>query len=185
MENLDVGAVGGDELAARQAYQVQERIRNTIAEVRTAWVRLAEDLFQFNQQRMWADLGFESFDEWVASPDIDYERRWVYELIRMWRELVVKAGADPEQLKHLEPSKLQDVLPAVRRQQVTLGQALSDAGELSRTDLRERYGTGGSGSTQTPTGSAPDVGTALNAEDEPEWMRCPTCGQRCRETDLR
>lgn len=177
--------MSAEELAARHAFEVEQRIKSVVLGMRVAWRHLAEDLYQFNQQRMWSDLGYGSFEEWLAGPEIDLQRRWVYELIAIWKELVIKAGADPEEIGKLEPSKLQELLPAVRRQQVTLERALADAGSLSRNDLRERYSLGGTSTTPTSNGSAPDDTTTYDAEAEPAYVRCPTCNSRVRAGDLR
>jgi hypothetical protein len=176
----------GEALAAEQAFNVETRIRQTVQAMRAGWIILSEDLYQFHQQEMWRDLGHDGFEEWLAAPDIGLSRRMVYHLIDIWRELVVKAGADPEVLKRVEPARLHEVLPAIRRQQVSLDRALGDAQALSANDLRERYRPGGGGTVSAEDGSAgPDERTSYEAEEESQWLRCPTCSSRVKAGDLR
>lgn len=172
------------EAGARAAYELEQRIRQTIGTQKMIWVDLAGDLYTFQTTRAHAQLGYETFEEWLASPDIDIKRRWVYELLSIWKHLVIDAGVAPERLKALEPSKVQDVMVAVRRQQVAVDRALADAEALSRNDLRQLYGPQGDSTTPTPAGAAPDDSTHYDAEAEPQWLRCPTCGSRVREEQL-
>jgi hypothetical protein len=164
---------------ASVAFQVEASIKRTAKFMRTAWAKLAEDLYRFHDLEMWRDLGHKSFEEWVADPEVGFEYRWVIELIALWRELVVTNGADPKEFDYLQPSKLQAVLPAVRRGYVKVDEALADVRALSRDDLRERY---------TPQGTdrgRPDTSTRYEATAEPAYCVCPTCGSRVKEEQLR
>lgn len=174
-----------EEVAARHAYEVEQRIKGVVWQLRAAWATLARDLYEFSNASLWRDLGYDSFEEWLAGPDIEIGRRWCYELISVYREFVVKREVPLESLAEIEPSKLQEILPAIRRDQVNLETALSDAKALSKSDIRERYGSGGAGTTQTARGSAPDTGTGYDAGHEPAMVICPTCGHRVREEDIR
>lgn len=160
-------------LAAQAAQQVEDRLRQTLQMQRALWVTLAEDLHKFSRQRLWADLGHPSFESWLAGPDIDLERRWVYELISIWEQLVVKRDVKPEQLAPVQVSKIREVLPGVRRGEVTVEEALSDAEVLPREDLRAKY-TG----VQSPTPGRVDNGTAVNTASEARFAICHACGSR-------
>lgn len=173
------------EVQAKHAYEVESRVKDAIFQIRGAWVLLARDLYEFFSDQLWQKLGHDSFEAWLASPDIELSRRWVYELIAQYRELVVLRDVEPERLQSLEPSKVQLVLPAIRRKQVTIGAALADVETLSRNDLRERYGPQGAGTTRTAAGSAPDTSTRYDAEAEPMFVRCHVCGSRVRQEDIR
>lgn len=172
------------ELEARAAFELEQRIKLTLGRTRLHWADLAGDLYTFQTTHAYAQLGYETFEEWLASPDIDIKRRWVYELLSIWKHVIIDAGVDPEQLRDLEPSKVQDVMVAIRRKQVDPQRALADARSLSRQDLRQLYGPQGDSTTSTPAGAAPDDTPHYDAEAEPQWMRCPTCGSRVREEQL-
>lgn len=171
--DLTTSSASGQELAAQFAFQVEQRIRVTIGDIRTAWVRLAEDLFNFQQSELWRDLGHSSFEAWLASPDIDLGRRWVYELISMWRDLVIDRHVKPDRLLPVNVSKVREVLPAIRRGQVTVEDALSDCETLGRDDLRKRY-TG----SESPTPGQPDTSSAVHTSSETEYAICHACGSR-------
>jgi hypothetical protein len=155
------------EAQAKVAFDVEARIKQVILGMRKAWVLLAEDLHRVHDLKLWADLGHQSFEQWLASPEIDLERRWVYELIAMWRELVINRGVQPEQLSDVQVSKVREVLPAIRRGYVDIPDALAHCRTLGRDDLRRQY------QQLDMNGGAP---TGLDATREPARERCPTCG---------
>jgi hypothetical protein len=175
---------GREVQAAASAFAAEQRIKEICHVVRTAWVRLAGELYTFQADELFKDLGYVTFEEWLASPEIDLSRRWVYELVGIWRDLVVKKRVAPARLEELEPSKLQEVLPAVRRGSVVLEEALADVKALGRQDLRERYGARGAGVVQRGAITGPDPGTGYDAGREPVMVVCPTCGSRVREGDV-
>lgn len=170
---------------AEVAHKIETRIKQTARAMRTHWIRMAEDLFRFQQMEMWRHLGHDSFDAWLADPEVALERRWTYQLIATWRELVVRRNVDPVKLERVEPSKVQEVLPAIRRGYIDIEEGLADAESLSRTDLRQRYGPQGIGTQASPNGAKPDTSTRYDAGAEPQYVRCPTCNSRVMESELR
>ena len=159
------------EREAEVAYEVEANIRAVVTEMRKGWLILARELHRFHDLKMWRALGYRSFEEWCASPDIDIKRRTVYGLIEVWQQLVVDRGVDPAQLEGCNVSTVREVLPAVRRGQVPVEEALADVRSLSRNDIRERY-------DRAPATSGPDTSTRYDAEAEREFAICPTCGSR-------
>jgi hypothetical protein len=82
------------EVQATHAWEVEQRILATARILREAWVDLARDLYEFFTQSLWRDLGHFSFDEWAETPSVGFGRRWAYEHIRIYRELVVLSRND-------------------------------------------------------------------------------------------
>ncbi len=154
---------------AATAYRAEQRIKGLIRVMNAAWTELAESLYQFSQQELWRDLGYNTFGEWCASPEIGLSRRQVYYYLEVWRELIVERGVSPDDLKRAGSAKWTEVLPAVRRGEVTVEEAISDAESLPREDLRQKYHDIGSGREQ-----------GLEATREPAWVKCPTCGSSYR-----
>lgn len=155
------------EQTAEQAQIVHEQIRGGVTAIRDLWFWLAEKLHRFHQQRMWEALGYQSFDEYLATPEIDLARRTVYSLIESWRVLVVENGVEPKALHDTEASKVKEVLPAIRRGRVAALEALADARALTREDLRIRYQQQGA-----------QLGAPHGPNGHPGYTVCPTCGSR-------
>lgn len=162
-------ALASDEQLAANAHEVQERIRAHLGTMKRLWVDVAADLHVFADQELWKRLGYGSFEAWLATPEIGLERRHVYRLLSAYRQLVVERKVEPARLAELDISKVDDVLPAVRRGHVTVDEALADVEVLPRNDLRQRY--------QEITSRSPgDPEPPLDAMREPERTQCPACG---------
>lgn len=164
------------ELAAKAAYDVDQRVRATLRQMRSMWVQVAGELHSFNRSKLWQDLGHESFEHYLMELELEFElsRRWVYNSIALWEQLVVQRGVEPSRLQQLQISKVSEVLPAIRRGQVTVDDALEDAEQLRRPDLELKYrGAASDGHT-----AGPDTSSAIRTEREPVWKVCQCCGSR-------
>jgi hypothetical protein len=129
-----------EERAAKKAYATEEKIKKGVGAIRQVWIALAGFLHEFYGAKMWEHLGHDKFEEWLGTPEIGLGRSQVYALIESYEELVVKREVEPEVLAELEATKLAVVLPALRKGEVDLADALADCESLSRSALREKYG---------------------------------------------
>jgi hypothetical protein len=146
-----------------RAAQLEREIQLGVRSIRAAWVLLAERLYEFHRDDAWQVLGFDSFNEWLAAPEIDLGYRQTMRLIEAYREMTIERGISRDSLELAEITKVAVVLPAVKAGTVSAQDALADAQTLSRTDLEEKY--------------RGDPSAGLDAEAEPEWHRCPECGK--------
>lgn len=167
----------GQTAAAAAAFEVDQRLRRNVKIMRGMWVRLAEDLYRFHAAEMWRDLGHDTFEKWLADPGLELNERYVYDLIATYRQLVVERNVEPSRLQELHISKVREVLPAIRREIVTVDEGLDDAEQLVRSDLELRYRGKSSPTNGTP---GPDTSTEVRTEQEPEWRRCGCCGSLLR-----
>lgn len=129
-----------EERAAKRAFKVEEKIKKGVGAIRQVWIALAGYLHEFYSERMWEHLGHDRFEEWLGTPEIGLGRSQVYALIEAYEELVVKREVEESVLAELEATKLAVVLPALRKGEVELEEALADCEALSRSELREKYG---------------------------------------------
>lgn len=149
---------------------IDQTIRELLQDIRTRWVALAALLYHFHHGKGWFMVGYDTLEEWLATPDIEISRRMFFLLIESYRELVVDRKVPAENLKGIDMTKIQAVLPAIRRGQVDWQEAVSDAKMLTRGDLREKY------RDIPPTG---EIDRSIKP-DEFHWQDCPTCGQKMK-----
>lgn len=161
--------------AAQAAHEMDQTIRRIKRQITGLWVELAEALYHFRTGQMWRDIGYDTFEQWLADPQVELERRWVYKLTDAYRTLVIEEGVPRERVERLQVSKVNEVLPAIRRGQVDLETALSDAETLGRSDLEIRYR-----GLHSSTPGQPDTSSRVETEHEPELAVCPTCGSTYR-----
>jgi hypothetical protein len=124
---------------AEACYGIEQRIKQSIRTGREATWQLAQALYEFDEESGWLALGYEDLTHWLAEPDIGMKRSHYYRFITTWRELVVRRQVTAEQLMSLDVSKVDIVLPALKRGDVKLNKALDDAEQLGQRDLRDIY----------------------------------------------
>lgn len=150
-----------EERAAKKAFEVEQKIKKGTGAIKQVWVALAGYLHEFYTERMWMALGHDKFETWLGDPAIGLKRSQTYQLIEVYEELVIKRNVSEGKLAELEMSKLAVVLPALRKGEIELDEALSDCEALSRSELREKYGKA------VPTKRVP-------------LTECEDCGKMCR-----
>jgi hypothetical protein len=160
-QSVDIAA--NDAQTLDRASVLDRDVRLACKVIRKAWIYLAGDLYEVKENQHWELLGCDSFEAWLADPEIDLHPRHAYRMVQVWRELVVDRGVPPEALETVEVTKASVVLPAIRAGKATAEDALADAAALSRSDLQERY--------------SGDLSAPLDAEQGAEFCSCPTCGK--------
>jgi hypothetical protein len=129
-----------EERAAKKAFEVETKIKKGVGAIRQVWIALAGFLHEFYTDKMWEHLGYDKFEVWLGTPEIGLGRSQVYALIEAYEELVVKREVEADCLADLEATKIAVVLPALRKGEVGLEDALADVESLSRSELRQKYG---------------------------------------------
>lgn len=155
--------------AQERASQIEGAIKASVLNIRMEWVTLAHGLHEFHAMKGWAVLGYETLEEWLAAPEIELSRSRVFALIAAYQEYVIERKVPEVKLGRVDMTKAEEVLPAVRRGQVSWQQALSDAEVLGFRDLRERY--------------LPSGGPENGKGEAWHWERCPSCGSKIKVKD--
>lgn len=144
---------------AARAHDLERQIVEGSRNVRRAWINMAAGLHAIRSEGLYELLGYERFTEWIAAPEVSIGRSQAYSLTAIYEELVIERGIALERISHMDPTKVAEVIPAIRKG-VDPIECLYDAQELSRSDLRIKY----------------------RNEPEPEIAQatCPECGQKVK-----
>jgi hypothetical protein len=161
-------AAAEQEAVARVAFEADQRIRSTVRQMRRLWIELARELHAFVRAEMWRDLDFDTLESYLADPGIELERRYAFNLVAAWEQLVVQREVPEERLGDLRVSKVLEVLPAIRSGAVSVDRGLADAEVLPRRDLEIQY-------RGLVSGGQPDVDSTIRTEREPRRI-CAHCG---------
>lgn len=164
----------GLQAKADEAHLLHRRVVNGVRAINREWVLLAQSLYEFQKIKGWDTLGYETQEAWLASPEIGIRRGHAFRLVQTYRELVVERGVNLERLTRVDPSKVFEVLPAIRRNRVDTERGLTDCESLAVLDLRERY-AGKAG--------APLSGKVDDQPIEPDdymWSQCEACGSKIK-----
>lgn len=131
------------ELIERQELVValDKRVRDAFKRGRMALWDLAQAFYEFNEERGWSALDCDSIGEYLADPELGMKPSTYYRYVSIWRNLIVKRELDINNLRRLDMSKFDAVIPALNDNRVTLEQAVHDVEHMGMKDLREEYGT--------------------------------------------
>lgn len=128
------------EEAISTASQAHQGIVQTLTRARTDMWELSARFHDFHENSRWRLLGgYDTLNDWLADSDIGFARSTFFGLVRMWEQLVVLRGADVEELKGVDWTKLQWLLPYITSNKVDIATAVADAKTLGHRDIREKY----------------------------------------------
>jgi hypothetical protein len=158
------------EAEAAEAFAIESRIQDALRRGREAVWDLAHALYDFDEASGWTKLGYERKGDWLAAPCVGMGRETFDRPVRIWRDLVVGMGIDPARLRHLDPSKVDVIRPALKASRVVVSDALDDAEALGWADLRDKYGVKQLKAVECPV-------QGIEPEPEPEAELEPVVGE--------
>jgi hypothetical protein len=141
------------------AWERHNRIVAMRHEVESTFLGLAKELYFFEKEKQYIEIGHPTFESYLADPDVDITRRLAFMLKGIYQTFVIEQKVQPVALLEAGTSKLEIIRPHVTEENID--DLLSQAKTLSRSDLR------------IAVGNMPEV------EYEPPET-CPTCGQAIR-----
>lgn len=174
---LPAAAPPPPEVLVELAQREHTAIVAVVQRMRTLWLELAERLYHFNRNEGWRKLGYQTFEAYLQDPVLEIGRRYAYDLIAMYAQLVVERGVDTSRLQQLDVSKVREVLPAIRHG-LPAEEALSDAEVLTRPDLEAKYR--GLASSNGATPGTDEGGSRIETAAAEEWATCECCGRPYR-----
>jgi DNA modification methylase len=123
-----------NELAGKEAYENFSRTVNLKRLVNGSFIELASLLRENRDRKYYEVLGYASFEAYIASPELSFRRRSVYDFIAIYEKFVIECGVQPAALIGHEWTKLAEILPYVTNENYE--ELLSEVETLSRSDLR-------------------------------------------------
>lgn len=165
-----VESVSGEVVDQSPAQETEARVKEALREGKSALWKLAEALYDFDQQQGWESLGYENVTRWLEDPEIDMTRGTYYRLVGTWEKLHVGRGIERARLERVNMSKAALVADEIAQGSVPPDAALKDVQEMSAQQLREKYEKPKRG--RPARGQEPrqhSQATALRAASELPW----------------
>lgn len=156
--------MGDQEQQAKQLHALQENLVGLRDKGRSLWPAEAAILHEVKSTKGWTLLGADSFAEWLAQPEIAMSVSHANTLIGAYKTLVIDGDVELQDLSGLDPTKVREVLPAIRQGRVKAAEALSDVEVQSRSSLRTKYA------------DPKKLKDKLDATAEPASCKCSECG---------
>ncbi len=122
------------QVMAGEAWERHQRIVALRNEFENSFLGLGEELYWFESKKQYKDLGHDTFESYLADPDVDIGRRMAFMLKGVYQTFVLNLKVQPAALLPAGTDKLELLRPHVTEENVT--EWLDKAAALSRSDLR-------------------------------------------------
>ena len=90
-------------------------------------------------EKLYITMGYDTIESYISSPEIDMQRTWFYELMRVHKRFVIDLGCDEAELSEIGVSKLsvlgRENLDLSRDKPEQLSEWLESGKTLSKLDL--------------------------------------------------
>lgn len=118
---------------AQQVHQEIIRCKEVLTE---GFLYLGQKLCECQKERLYLQLGYETFEEYLADPEIQVfiKRAWIYELMKAYRVFIQQHNIDIEMLKQIGITKLTVIAPIVNKENAD--ELLEQAKTLTVSDLQ-------------------------------------------------
>jgi len=138
------------------AYKVDVQLKEIKRVVNSNFLMIAEKLKSIKDNKYYKVLGYDTFESYIAQPELAFSRSSVYRLIQIYKKFVLENNVAPERLSEIEWTKLAVVTPHVNKD--NMENLLHDAKELSRSDLKQK------------------IKDPVRLKVERKYITCPKCG---------
>ena len=117
-----------------EAWQRYVRIKSLLHQSKVSIFLAAAELYEFQRLKQYVPLGYQTFEAFLADPDIDLSRRNTYRLIRLYKKYVLELGCATEALVDVGTHKLDLLVPYIEPNNMSY--MLNMGATLSRSDLK-------------------------------------------------
>ena len=96
-----------------EAWERFVRIKQLKQHAEEMMLVIGQELYEFQRQKQYEPLGYDTFEAFLADPDIDIARRTAYRMIRVYKTYILELGCATEALTAAGVSKLDMIAPHV------------------------------------------------------------------------
>ncbi len=155
---------------AEQAFQIHRDIINLKNTVGGAFILIGQRLKAIKEKELYrflGDGGYDTFESYLGSPELQFERRKAYYLIQIYSTFCENFNIKQEDISDIYWTTLREILPIINKENHQ--DWIEKARTLSRTDLNLEI-------KEFKSGISP---TTCNHEwEEITFFRCKNCGER-------
>lgn len=147
---------------SEKAFELHSKIINFGRRANVAFYDLAGIFKEIRDQKIYEDLGYKSFKEYLAIPEMPFELPTVYSYIRI-REVAESIELDPAIFEELSYERFRILIPYINRE--NRDELISMARTMKKSELKKSF---------------EDKTKNAGFEDHkplPQVFRCATCGK--------
>jgi hypothetical protein len=118
------------------AWERHIKIKNLYYSAKENFIDLGEELCLFQDKEQYKDLGYQSFNEYLADPDgLDIGRSTAFMFMGIYRKYIEELRVPKVQLIPAGPDKLDRIRSKVNLTEDNVDEWITEAKALSRSDL--------------------------------------------------
>ena len=117
-----------------EAWQAHRRIVALRQSAEQTFLELGAELYWFERKKFYQHLDYDTFEAYLASPDVDISRRVAFRIKGIYEDLQLKLKMPPETLLEIGNAKLDMIRPHATEDNVD--ELLNMASTISKSDLR-------------------------------------------------
>ena len=117
------------------ALESHQRILELRRQTARCFILLGKEFKESKENRYFKLLGYATFESYIESPEVSFQRRSVYSLMAIYEKFVEELGYPLEELAGVDYSKLDRLLPILNVQPVAHGEWFEKAKRLTRREL--------------------------------------------------
>lgn len=122
------------EIMAVPAHQNREAIIALKNVIGRDFLTMGHLLWTNKKENYWRSLGHESFDEFIAEPEVGLSPSMVYGVMQVYETFILKLARPVDEVAQIDYTKLTAIVPVTNAENVR--DWLDKAANLSRSDLR-------------------------------------------------
>ncbi len=123
-----------DEIIVKEAFENHRYILDLKSRIGEDLLRLALLLKNSHDNHYYKTLGYDTWEEYLGTPEISMSRFWAYKLIKVYETWVEKFGVEPAKLD-IDLEKL--FLTIKKATKENYEEVLEQARNLSRSDVKQ------------------------------------------------
>jgi len=151
------------------AFDINKKVIDLKKEVEGNFIKLGAYLKEIKEKRLYIDLSYNTFEEYIAQPDLSLNRRVVYSIIGVYEDFVCnQSHIDMEEIKKIGYTKLERIRQF--KEQPDFDEWIYKAKTLSLSDL---------GAEIKETKGVSENLSSTKSEDKITMeITCPFCGKK-------
>jgi len=167
-------------ISLSEKYRIAKRSEDIIREyskvASISFIYIGKELKKIKDDKLYKYLGegspeYESFENYLSSPNINIDLRKAYYLIKIYDTFVLKFGYKPEELSEMNWTALRSILPCVTKDNVA--NMIEKTKLLTRSHLEQEVKLLKTGMT-----SMDDLDQHKHSWVKCVFWKCTECGER-------
>ncbi len=123
-----------DEQKATFGHALEQEIVDDSRQVMARYLRIGRNLHIVSKNKLYEQLGYETFESWRAQPEISLSRATSYALMKVFEVFIERLKVDADRLAGVDYTKLYNISQFVTAENVD--EFLTKVKSLSRSDLQ-------------------------------------------------